>query len=114
MQMVRALLQVVLLALLASTAYSRFVVEQGGIKVKFPVSARQKYPKGFDTSLANFGEVVCEDSVSMTHLLLDLQLQTRLGTSLLTECWTFSSRLAQVWRLHCVSLLRVPSCHLLN
>jgi hypothetical protein len=43
------------LAALCSTVDSRFVVEQGGIKVKFPASARSKYPKGFDTSLANFG-----------------------------------------------------------
>ncbi len=49
------LLALSLLAL-CSTVDSRFVVEQGGIKVKFPASARSKYPKGFDTSLANFGE----------------------------------------------------------
>jgi hypothetical protein len=55
-QMAGALLQAtVLLVVLAATVHSRFIVEQGGIKVKFPVSARQKYPKGFDTSLANFG-----------------------------------------------------------
>jgi hypothetical protein len=61
-QMAKALLQVSLLVLLASTVQSRFIVEQGGIKVKFPVSARQKYPKGFDTSLANFGG--CSDAKS--------------------------------------------------
>lgn len=55
-QMARALQAVLLVLLLASTVHGRFVVEQGGIKIKFPVSARQKYPKGFDTSLANFGE----------------------------------------------------------
>lgn len=49
------LLALSLLAL-CSTVDSRFVVEQGGIKVKFPASARSNYPKGFDTSLANFGE----------------------------------------------------------
>ena len=41
---------------LSHSVQSRFVVEQGGIKVKFPASARSKYPKGFDTSLANFGK----------------------------------------------------------
>lgn len=47
----------VLIALLLSTkaVYGRFVVEQGGIRIKLPDAARQKYAEGFDASLANFG-----------------------------------------------------------
>ncbi len=32
--------------LFVSSVHARFVVEQGGINVKFPASARQKYKNG--------------------------------------------------------------------
>ena len=53
----RGLLALACLLQLGLAVHARFVVEQGGVKVKFPASARQKYPKGFDTSLANFGKL---------------------------------------------------------
>jgi hypothetical protein len=34
---------------------SRFVIEQGGLKITFPKAAAKAHPKGFDMSLANFG-----------------------------------------------------------
>jgi len=37
------------------TVQARFVVEQAGISIKFPASARQKYKNGFEMSIANFG-----------------------------------------------------------
>jgi len=41
--------------LLSWTVQARFIVESGGLKIKFPDAAKSKYPDGFDTSLANFG-----------------------------------------------------------
>ena len=34
---------------------ARFVVEQGALQIRFPDAAKKAYPKGFDTSLSNFG-----------------------------------------------------------
>ena len=34
---------------------ARFVVEQSALQIKFPTTARQAHPDGFDMSLANFG-----------------------------------------------------------
>ncbi|KAK9804195.1 hypothetical protein WJX72_000406 [[Myrmecia] bisecta] len=34
---------------------SRFIIEKGGLKIKFPMSARDQHPGGFDVALANFG-----------------------------------------------------------
>lgn len=36
-------------------AAARFVIEQGGLKIKFPIGARDQHREGFDMSLANFG-----------------------------------------------------------
>jgi hypothetical protein len=41
--------------LLSWTAQARFIVEQGGLQIKFPDAAKSEFPNGFDTSLANFG-----------------------------------------------------------
>ena len=40
---------------LGHLAESRFVIEQGGLKITFPKTAAKAHPKGFDMSLANFG-----------------------------------------------------------
>ena len=40
---------------LGQLAESRFVIEQGGLKITFPKTAAKAHPKGFDMSLANFG-----------------------------------------------------------
>jgi hypothetical protein len=44
-----------LLCVLVSGVAGRFVVEQGGLRIRFPVDAKNKYPNGFNVSLANFG-----------------------------------------------------------
>ena len=40
---------------LAGTVCGRFVIEQGGLKIKLPSEAAQQHPQGFPVSLANFG-----------------------------------------------------------
>ena len=52
----RGLVPVILaICLLGQLAESRFVIEQGGLKITFPQTAARAHPKGFDMSLANFG-----------------------------------------------------------
>ena len=46
---------IVAACLLGQLAESRFVIEQGGLKITFPQTAARAHPKGFDMSLANFG-----------------------------------------------------------
>lgn len=48
-----ALAALLALALAASPAASRFIVEKGGVRINLPASARSKGP--FAMSLANFG-----------------------------------------------------------
>ena len=48
-------LVIVILCVLAHLASARFIIEQGGLKIKFPASAAQQHQSGFDMSLANFG-----------------------------------------------------------
>ena len=38
-----------------SPARARFVIEQGGLKIKLPATAAAKHRSGFSVSLANFG-----------------------------------------------------------
>ena len=106
--MARALLQAVLLVVLATTVHSRFIVEQGGIKVKFPVSARQKYPKGFDTSLANFGGWYSVELGQHDVAVLVRNHCKREQNLCVTSHACTCCRFAKVRRFHCVSHL---SCH---
>ena len=106
--MARALLQAVLLVVLATTVHSRFIVEQGGIKVKFPVSARQKYPKGFDTSLANFGGWCTVALGQHDVAVLVRKHRKREQNVCVTSHACTCCRFAKVRRFYCVSHL---SCH---
>ena len=40
---------------LACAVSGRFVIEQGGLKIKLPSAAAQQHRNGFSVSLANFG-----------------------------------------------------------
>lgn len=41
--------------LVSQQIHGLFVIEQGGLKIKYPSAARLAHLKGFDMSLANFG-----------------------------------------------------------
>lgn len=51
----RILLLLLAVAAAAGTARARFVIEEGGLKIALPDTAKKQYPGGFDMALANFG-----------------------------------------------------------